>query len=725
MSYKFYPQKFNIKNQQGQYINLAPLISIETDEQISDINDAAQAIKSNILATIENRMDQLLQNVSNASDTANLVAPYFDSTADYDIGDCVVYNINKLYKFINQHTAGQWNDEDVQEIKIIDLVTNLLQEKAQEAVNSIMVQQTQNLNQNTQEIISNIETTADTIIRSKTASENVSMLAQQFDYTKNYNIGDNVIYTPDNQSNSALYSFTSQHVANTLWNNNQVQQIILSNDISELKKNLVIKKGTPTITWGIGSINNSNGTAFNNPANSIRSSTIIALKDSTISVNNGYVIKVFLYDINTSTYTGTKTDWITTYKFSNDYKARILVSDTEHYNNNEYTLENTSYSEQIIWDEFILNKISDTVEDLKDRLDEIQPKITTGGYIDITKTLTQHGRIGGGSVGDTLTLDIVEEKGFFCGKYSVQAGDTYRITGNCQAGGIYRLWIFTDSNKKVKTRSALFTSETNLILTAPVDGYFIFNANGLSTIKVEKFIKNLEEIQTIINFNHQYNYLNTGHDILSAFSNIMCCGDSLTASVVYTGVSGNNNVTRAAYKRFPQILALRTGAEVETHAIGGYTTVDWWRNYHQYIVQKPNQLAIIYLGTNGGLVDEIGIDNLSTNIEDYDTTKNIGAYCAIVKSFIDVGARVLLIHINKRDSNLFETNMNIDKIAEKFGCAVVTVPFLEDDKYHLWPDGTNKNSLHYNDLGYAAFTESLIRNVGALPTDMMARLIPI
>lgn len=725
MSYKFYPQKFNIKNQQGQYINLAPLISIETDEQISDINNAAQAIKSNILATIENRMDQLLQNVSNASDTANLVAPYFDSTVDYDIGDCVVYNINRLYKFINQHTAGQWNDEDVQEIKVIDLVTNLLQEKAQEAVNSIIAQQTQSLNQSTQEIISNIETTADTIIRSKTASENVSMLAQQFDYTKNYNIGDNVIYTPDNQNNSALYSFTSQHVANTLWDNNQVQQIILSNDISELKKNLVIKKGAPTITWGIGSINNTSGAAFNSPANSIRSSTITALKDSVISVNDGYVIKIFLYDANTSTYTGTKTNWITTYKFSSDYKARILVSDTEHYNNNEYTLENTSYSEQIIWDEFILNKISQTVEDLKDRLDEIQPKITTGGYIDITKTLTEHGRISGGSVGDTLTLDIIEEKNFFCGKFNVQAGDTYRITGACQAGGTYRLWIFTDINKKVKTRSALFTSENNLILTAPVDGYLVFNANGLSTIKVEKFIKNLEEIQTIINFNHQYNYLNTGHDILSAFSNIMCCGDSLTASVVYTGVNGNNNITRAAYKRFPQILALRTGAEVETHAIGGYTTVDWWRNYHQYIIQKPNQLAIIYLGTNGGLVDEIGIDSLSTNIEDYDTTKNIGAYCAIVKSFIDVGARVLLVHINKRDSNLFETNMNIDKIAEKFGCAVVTVPFLADDKYHLWPDGTNKNSLHYNDLGYAAFTESLIRNVGALPTDMMARLIPI
>ena len=222
-----------------------------------------------------------------------------------------------------------------------------------------------------------------------------------------------------------------------------------------------------------------------------------------------------------------------------------------------------------------------------------------------------------------------------------------------------------------------------------------------------------------------YDYLNTGHDILSAYSNIMCCGDSLTLSSVYTGMDGSTHITREAYRKYPEILAAKTGATVTYKATGGYHAKDWWDAYNQYIVQKTNQLAIIYLGTNGMLTDTLDTDAPGTDVANYDKTTNTGAYAAIVKSFIDVGARVLLVHVCGLVENYAARNAVIDKIGERFGAAVVDVPYLADDKYHFWPDATNKNGIHYNDLGYAAWTESLIRNVGALPTNMMKRIIPI
>lgn len=245
----------------------------------------------------------------------------------------------------------------------------------------------------------------------------------------------------------------------------------------------------------------------------------------------------------------------------------------------------------------------------------------------------------------------------------------------------------------------------------------IFDMQIMEAADAEKMQEKFAEVD--------YNILNKGHDILSAFTNIMCCGDSLTASVVYTAADSVDPHTRAAYRRYPDILADKTGATVTYKAFGGYHAKDWWDNYNQYITQKDNQLAIIYLGTNGMLTDTLDTDAPGDDVADYDKTTNTGAYAAIVKSFIDVGARVLLVHVCNRVDNYADRNAVIDKIGARFNCAVVDVPYLSDNKYHYWPDGTGTNPLHYNDFGYAAWTESLIRNVGALPTDMMKLIIPI
>lgn len=227
-----------------------------------------------------------------------------------------------------------------------------------------------------------------------------------------------------------------------------------------------------------------------------------------------------------------------------------------------------------------------------------------------------------------------------------------------------------------------------------------------------------------------YNPLNTGLDILSAFSNIMCCGDSLTASVVYTADTSVDNHARAAYRRYPDILATKTGANVTYKALGGYCASEWWDAYKNYITQQENQLAIIYLGTNKGSTDTLGLtDTVDTDAEGddpaYYESNNTGSYSKIIKTFQLAGARVLLVHVCERVDQYEDINLAMDHIADRFGCAVVDVPYLSDAKYHSYPDGTGVNPLHYNDLGYAAWTDSLIRQVGELPTDMMKRIIPI
>ena len=65
------------------------------------------------------------------------------------------------------------------------------------------------------------------------------------------------------------------------------------------------------------------------------------------------------------------------------------------------------------------------------------------------------------------------------------------------------------------------------------------------------------------------------------------------------------------------------------------------------------------------------------------------------------------IHQGGGDGHSYGTNNVIEKVAEKFHVAVVDVPFLYDDIYHVFPDGSGSNNLHYNDFGYAVFAERL------------------
>lgn len=213
-------------------------------------------------------------------------------------------------------------------------------------------------------------------------------------------------------------------------------------------------------------------------------------------------------------------------------------------------------------------------------------------------------------------------------------------------------------------------------------------------------------------------------NILTAFSNITCCGDSLTFSQVYTGSTAN----RQAYVTYPQMLQKLIGTPTTGLAVSGYDPIAWWTDFASEITSKPNQLAIIYLGTNNGLTDTLATDCPTNTTYSNWANTNTGCYGKMVAKFKEVGARIVLVKCyatsGSGSSDLATTNNVITQIGSRFGCAVVDNYRLTDDKYHNYPDLSGLNSVHYNDLGYAAFTSYLIHQIGHLSTSQMSLLIP-
>lgn len=213
-------------------------------------------------------------------------------------------------------------------------------------------------------------------------------------------------------------------------------------------------------------------------------------------------------------------------------------------------------------------------------------------------------------------------------------------------------------------------------------------------------------------------------DVLHAFTNIVCCGDSLTYSQVFTA----DDDSRRAYKTYPDALAEITGAHVDSIAVPGYSASDFWHNKENDITARTNGLAIIYLGANGGLTDTLDSDAPSGIDYQYWADTNTGNYCKIVAKWLSLGLRVCLVKCYSTSgtgsSNLETTNAVIDKIGVRFGCGVAENKRLTNAAYHLYPNLSGYNEVHYNDIGYSAFAEMLVRNIALMDRLKLQYLIP-
>lgn len=91
------------------------------------------------------------------------------------------------------------------------------------------------------------------------------------------------------------------------------------------------------------------------------------------------------------------------------------------------------------------------------------------------------------NVGATVDVNTLNDVPTFeCAVVEVLAGDKYRLTGN--ALNQARLWAFTDDQYALISKSGSNAHETDLLLTAPADGYLIVNMVKASTHSLEKLV---------------------------------------------------------------------------------------------------------------------------------------------------------------------------------------------------------------------------------------------
>lgn len=91
------------------------------------------------------------------------------------------------------------------------------------------------------------------------------------------------------------------------------------------------------------------------------------------------------------------------------------------------------------------------------------------------------------NVGATVDVNTLNDQPTLeCAVVEVLAGDKYRLTGN--ALNQARLWAFTDDQYALISKSGSDAHETDLLLTAPADGYLIVNMVKASTHSLEKLV---------------------------------------------------------------------------------------------------------------------------------------------------------------------------------------------------------------------------------------------
>ena len=235
-----------------------------------------------------------------------------------------------------------------------------------------------------------------------------------------------------------------------------------------------------------------------------------------------------------------------------------------------------------------------------------------------------------------------------------------------------------------------------------------------------KQIPTADAVQTLVNtavntaFSGYYPF-----NILQAFKNITCIGDSLTYSQVYTG----NSTSRQAYKPYPKVIADRAGATETILATPGDTATQTWDRNSENIVQKDAQLTLVYLGTNGGLTDTMDTDMVGDDYTQWADT-NTGAYGKIIAKSIAVGSRVVLIKVHSSSGGVAVTNTVIEKMATRFNVPVINNTYLSGTKYHSWPNGGGTNGTHYNDFGYAVFADQIANSISQLSADDAIKIIP-
>lgn len=189
---------------------------------------------------------------------------------------------------------------------------------------------------------------------------------------------------------------------------------------------------------------------------------------------------------------------------------------------------------------------------------------------------------------------------------------------------------------------------------------------------------------------------------LTLHSNVICIGDSVTQGFV---VESNGETSPSIYRVMPeysyptQLGKLIDFWQITNAGLSGISPINWLANEYPNYDFSDYDLAIIELGYNGGLSDDIS----TPGTQSY-------AYRQIVSGIIsqNPGITILLVISScSQYSNSWTTTLNA--IAQEFSqCTIMDIRDdsnryvnLSERKYHGW-DGEQWDNVHFNRLGYAA-----------------------
>ena len=162
---------------------------------------------------------------------------------------------------------------------------------------------------------------------------------------------------------------------------------------------------------------------------------------------------------------------------------------------------------------------------------------------------------------------------------------------------------------------------------------YLFNP-GLENIVQNKAIENINSSidninNSIDNINNSIDFFSVGANDAIYFENILCVGDSLTHGDYGSYPEGTANDHKWNYPYY--LSRLLNGANVENKGYDGYAATNIWNIKSAVFDESKNYDAIlIYLGTNGGLPDNLSVDAPGLDYRNYKTNTLDGAYCAII-----------------------------------------------------------------------------------------------
>ena len=213
---------------------------------------------------------------------------------------------------------------------------------------------------------------------------------------------------------------------------------------------------------------------------------------------------------------------------------------------------------------------------------------------------------------------------------------------------------------------------------------------------------------------------------LSMFTDIVCCGDSLTYSAVFTDATHH----RQAFVPWPTQIERMYGIPTDIKADSGKNPKTWFADYGDTIAQSSegNRLYITYFGHNASAqypyTDTFETDCPADADPSTWADTLTGWWGRIINDIYTAGCKALIIRVS--DSNGYRAVQDaiIEDIAARWNVPVIDNPYLPETIYHSATD-SYANEAHYNDLGYMAFCRQLMTNINKMSLTDLGHLLPV